>query len=49
MIYTFNNYKENEMNIFREEIAELSLIRHENIMLFMGASLVAPNLAVITR
>lgn len=37
------------MTQFRREIAQLTKIRHENIMLFMGACIEPNKLAVITR
>lgn len=33
---------------FKEEVSVLKRTRHDNLALFMGASLVAPNLAIIT-
>lgn len=53
LIYTFNKNKnttsEEDMYQFRKEIAQLSKIRHENLVLFMGACVEPNNLAVITR
>ena len=34
---------------FTEEVSILKKTRHENLALFMGASLTAPNLAIVTR
>ena len=34
---------------FWEEVSKLSMIRHENVALFMGACIEPPHLAVITR
>jgi kinase suppressor of Ras 2 len=33
---------------FKEEVSILKKTRHENLVLFMGASLVPPNLAIVT-
>lgn len=51
LIYTFNKTAttEEDMSQFRKEIAQFTKIRHENIMLFMGACIEPNNLAVITR
>lgn len=50
LIYTYENCQdENEVNGFWETIAQLCMIRHENIVLFMGACVDKPHLAVITR
>ena len=38
-----------QINRFKEEVAILKKTRHENLALFMGASLTAPNLAIVTR
>ncbi|XP_033633889.1 kinase suppressor of Ras 1-like isoform X1 [Asterias rubens] len=37
-----------DVNAFLDEVAVLSMIRHENIALFMGACLDPPNLAIVT-
>ena len=34
---------------FKEEVSILKKTRHENLALFMGASLTPPNLAIVTR
>ena len=34
---------------FKEEVSILKKTRHENLALFMGASLTVPNLAIVTR
>ena len=49
MVHTFPDVKETEVTRFWEEVAKLSMIRHENVALFMGACIEPPNLAVITR
>ena len=38
-----------QINRFKEEVAILKKTRHENLALFMGASLTAPDLAIVTR
>ena len=38
-----------QINRFKEEVAILKKTRHENLALFMGASLTVPNLAIVTR
>ncbi|RWS07978.1 kinase suppressor of Ras (KSR)-like protein [Dinothrombium tinctorium] len=49
LIYTFRNYKtQEEIENFWKEISQFCMIRHENIMLFMGACVELPHLAVIT-
>ncbi|XP_074599754.1 uncharacterized protein LOC141854098 isoform X2 [Brevipalpus obovatus] len=49
LIYTFENYQTDEqVNDFWEKIAQLCMIRHENIVLFMGACVDLPHLAVVT-
>ena len=37
-----------QMLKFKEEVSVLKRTRHENLALFMGASLVPPNLAIVT-
>nr|XP_042898609.1 kinase suppressor of Ras 1 isoform X2 [Parasteatoda tepidariorum] len=50
LIYTIRetNGKEKEMNQFLDEVAQMGMIRHENIVLFMGACIEPQKLAVIT-
>lgn len=49
LIYTFPYcQEEKEVEGFWDEVANLSLIRHENIMLFMGACVEPDHLSVIT-
>ncbi|XP_064474500.1 kinase suppressor of Ras 2-like isoform X2 [Ornithodoros turicata] len=48
LIYTFNQSREEEVSEFWEDVSKLSLIRHENIALFMGACVEPPHLAIIT-
>ncbi|XP_028411318.1 kinase suppressor of Ras 2-like [Dendronephthya gigantea] len=47
MIHTRRASQREEVEEFRKEIFLLSMIRHENVMLFMGACLEPPNLAVV--
>ena len=46
LIHTRNDV--DDLEEFLEEVALLSMIRHENIALFMGACVDRPNLAVVT-
>lgn len=48
LIYTFNQSREEEIAEFWEDVSKLSMIRHENIALFMGACVEPPHLAIIT-
>lgn len=48
-IYTFDSYNQHNLNCFWQEVAQLCLIRHENVMLFMGTCIDTSHLAVITR
>ncbi|XP_068694406.1 kinase suppressor of Ras 1-like [Montipora foliosa] len=48
MIHTRRKSTKEDMEEFLKEVSVLSMIRHENIVLFMGACLEPPNLAVIT-
>ncbi|KAM7285367.1 hypothetical protein ISCGN_032310 [Ixodes scapularis] len=48
LIYTFRRSKEEEVSSFWEEVGKLSMIRHENIALFMGACAEPPQFAIIT-
>lgn len=48
LIYTFKQETEEEVGQFLEEVAQLSMIRHENVVLFMGACIEPPQLAIIT-
>ncbi|CAN7941140.1 unnamed protein product [Ixodes hexagonus] len=48
LIYTFRRTKEEEVSNFWEEVGKLSMIRHENIALFMGACAEPPQFAIIT-
>ena len=34
---------------FKEQVSVLSRTKHKNLALFMGASLVAPHLSIVTR
>ncbi|XP_046864893.1 kinase suppressor of Ras 1-like [Xenia sp. Carnegie-2017] len=47
MIHTRRTSQPEEVEKFRKEVFLLSMIRHENVMLFMGACLDPPNLAVV--
>lgn len=47
LIHTRNDV--HDLEEFLEEVSLLSMIRHENIALFMGACIDRPNLAVVTR
>jgi hypothetical protein len=49
MIHAYEGIEDDQVQEFWEEIAKLSMIRHENIALFMGACIEPPHLAVITR
>lgn len=49
MIHTRRRSAEQDLDEFLKEVSVLSMIRHENVVLFMGACLEPPNLAVITR
>lgn len=42
------NATDDEVLKFKEEVSVLKKTRHENLALFMGASLVPPNLAIVT-
>jgi len=49
MIYTFPHFNDqHDEEEFWNEVACLSLIRHENIMLFMGACIESGHYAVVT-
>lgn len=48
MIHTFDGTHATVERRFWELVASLSMIRHENIVLFMGASMAPPNLAIVT-
>lgn len=48
MIHTFDGTHATMERRFWELVASLSMIRHENIVLFMGASMAPPNLAIVT-
>ncbi|XP_064619141.1 uncharacterized protein LOC135482744 isoform X2 [Lineus longissimus] len=48
MIHAYEGIEDDQVQAFWEEIAKLSMIRHENIALFMGACIEPPHLAVIT-
>ncbi|XP_077516180.1 uncharacterized protein LOC144126111 isoform X3 [Amblyomma americanum] len=48
LIYTFRHTKEQDVSKFWEEVGKLSMIRHENIALFMGACAEPPQYAIIT-
>ena len=49
MIHTRRRSAKQDLDEFLKEVSVLSMIRHENVVLFMGACLEPPNLAVITR
>ena len=49
MIHARQKSAEQDLDEFLKEVSVLSMIRHENVVLFMGACLEPPNLAVITR
>lgn len=49
MIHTRRRSTREDVEEFLKEVSVLSMIRHENVVLFMGACLEPPNLAVITR
>lgn len=49
MIHTRRRSATQDVDEFLKEVSVLSMIRHENVVLFMGACLEPPNLAVITR
>lgn len=49
MIHTRRRSTKKDVEEFLKEVSVLSMIRHENVVLFMGACLEPPNLAVITR
>ncbi|XP_019848730.1 PREDICTED: uncharacterized protein LOC109580226 [Amphimedon queenslandica] len=46
--FVLPNATPKQINKFREEVAVLKKIRHENLALFMGVCLTTPNLAIIT-
>ncbi|XP_022249006.1 kinase suppressor of Ras 1-like isoform X2 [Limulus polyphemus] len=48
LIYTVRQQKEAEFRQFLDDVRQLSMIRHENVVLFMGACIEPPQLAVIT-
>jgi len=48
MVYTRSHATQHEIDDFHNEVSMLGLIRHENIVLFMGACIEPPNLAVVT-
>lgn len=48
MIHTRRRSAKQDVDEFLKEVSVLSMIRHENVVLFMGACLEPPNLAVIT-
>lgn len=48
MIHTRRRSTKKDVEEFLKEVSVLSMIRHENVVLFMGACLEPPNLAVIT-
>lgn len=49
MIHTFKDVTEAKLSEFWKEVSKLSMIRHENVALFMGACVELPHLAVVTR
>ncbi|XP_068207353.1 kinase suppressor of Ras 2-like [Palaemon carinicauda] len=48
MIHTFDGSDPTTERRFWDLVGSLSMIRHENIVLFMGACMVPPNLAIVT-
>ncbi|GBN08001.1 Kinase suppressor of Ras 2 [Araneus ventricosus] len=48
LIYTIHQSCSQELNQFLDEVAQMGMIRHENIVLFMGACIEPQRLAVIT-
>ncbi|XP_048583504.1 kinase suppressor of Ras 2 isoform X2 [Nematostella vectensis] len=48
MIHTVKKSSKIDLEEFLKEVSLLSMIRHENVVLFMGACLEPPNLAFIT-
>lgn len=48
LIYTIRESCGRELNQFLDEVAQMGMIRHENIVLFMGACIEPQRLAVIT-
>ncbi|KAK7081011.1 hypothetical protein SK128_003782, partial [Halocaridina rubra] len=48
MIHTFDGSDATTERRFWDLVGSLSMIRHENIVLFMGACMVPPNLAIVT-
>lgn len=48
MIYTRAHDTPDEISEFHEEVELLSRIRHENVVLFMGACINPPHLAIVT-
>ncbi|XP_015795404.1 kinase suppressor of Ras 2 isoform X2 [Tetranychus urticae] len=48
LIHTFKDTKDDDVSNFWDTIAQLCMVRHENIVLFMGACVDSPNLSVIT-
>ncbi|XP_013784198.2 kinase suppressor of Ras B-like [Limulus polyphemus] len=48
LIYTFRQQRQTELCQFLDDVTQLSMIRHENVVLFMGACIDPPQLAVIT-
>ncbi|GIY03216.1 kinase suppressor of Ras 2 [Caerostris darwini] len=48
LIYTIRQSCSQELNQFMDEVAQMGMIRHENIVLFMGACIEPHRLAVIT-
>ena len=47
--FSMRNATPEQIDRFKEEVAILKKTRHENLALFMGASLTPPNLAIVTR
>lgn len=47
LIHTRTNAE--NLEHFLDEVAMLSMVRHENVALFMGACIDEPHLAIITR
>ncbi|XP_064608724.1 uncharacterized protein LOC135472922 [Liolophura sinensis] len=48
IIHTFRDLDDEEVKFFLREVSNMSMIRHDNITLFMGACLEPPTLAVVS-
>lgn len=47
-VHTYWNLTHSEIKRFWEEVARLSMIRHENVALFMGACMDPPSFAIVS-